>query len=352
VAPPGIEAAPAGPAVGRLSAAESLTGFGSTFAFAAPEILGDAFGIGILQRVPPVPNPPPIPPQPGVPPRPGQAGWRTDVATAAIVPSIRSIKICENQSPIPTDRIFYSFNYFNQVNYGINRQFNAPISDINIYRHIFGFEKTFWDKRASFGLRPAINTVNANSPIPGVGQQSTAINQLNVFVKYAFWQNEDRSQLLSGGLSIGAPTGPGSFAGANWLTDQNPTYLQPFFGLYYYKNRFFFQGFTSIEVPLDTNAATMLYNDYAIGYVLYQNEDRNASLSGIAPVFEVHVNTPLNHRGVDYFDPWSVPDYVAFTYGTTFLLGERTRLLTGLVTPVTGPRVFDFEAVAMLNIYF
>jgi hypothetical protein len=202
------------------------------------------------------------------------------------------------------------------------------------------------------GVRVPVNTVNANSPIPGVGQQSTAINQLDVFFKLALWQNEDRTQLFSAGLAIGAPVGPGPFAGARWLADLNPTFVQPFVGLYYYRNRFFVQGFTSIDVPLDQNAATMLYNDYAVGYLLYESRDPSALVRQLAPVFEVHVNTPLNHRGVNFFDPWSVPDFVNLTYGATFLFGERTRLLTGIVTPVTGPRIFDFEVQALLNIYF
>lgn len=355
VAPPGLETAPAAPAAGfgsagMLAAAEELGGIGSTFSFAAPEVMGDAFGIGILQRFPPIPNPPPVPPGPGVPPRPINSIAGTQ--SAAVIPSIRTLKISENQSPIPTNRLIYSFNYYNQVNYDLNHRFNAPISDVNIYRHIFGFEKTLFDGYASFGVRAPINTINANSPIPGIGKQSTAINLVNVFFKGVIWQNEDRSRLISGGLSLGAPTGPGTFAGAPWLANLKAFELQPFLGLYYYRNRFFFQGFTSVEVPIAERLPTLLMNDYAIGYFLYQAADPDQFLTAIAPVFEVHVNTPLNHRGVNFFSTNDVPDFVVMTYGTSFQFGRRTRLLTGVATPVSGPRVFDIEAMALLNVYF
>ena len=62
------------------------------------------------------------------------------------------------------------------------------------------------------------------------------------------------------------------------------------------------------------------------------------------PTVEVHINTPLNHRGaLDASDPFGSPDMVAFTFGTTFGIGSRSSLALGYVRPVTGPRPFDYE---------
>ena len=47
------------------------------------------------------PTPPPLPP-------PGRA--------SSFVASVRGLKISENQSPNPQDRVFYTFNYFAEVN--------------------------------------------------------------------------------------------------------------------------------------------------------------------------------------------------------------------------------------------
>src|SRR4029078_7075377 len=37
-----------------------------------------------------------------------------------IAPSVRSFKIADNQSPFPQDRIFFTFNYFDNVNARLN----------------------------------------------------------------------------------------------------------------------------------------------------------------------------------------------------------------------------------------
>ena len=51
-------------------------------------------------------------------------------------------------------------------------------------------------------------------------------------------------------------------------------------------------------------------------------------------------------------DRASIPDVVNLTYGTSFELYHRAVLTLAFVTPVTGPRPFDFEAVAFLNIWY
>ena len=69
--------------------------------------------------------------------------------------------------------------------------------------------------------------------------------------------------------------------------------------------------------------------------------------------FEVHVNNPLTHR--DAFnpnDPAATPDVVNLTYGINFEAYQSSVLTLGFVTPVTGPRPFDYEALVLLNIRF
>jgi hypothetical protein len=43
---------------------------------------------------------------------------------------------------------------------------------------------------------------------------------------------------------------------------------------------------------------------------------------------------------------------VDLTAGATFGLGNRSILALGVVTPVTGPKPFDVEALVQLNIRF
>ena len=46
------------------------------------------------------------------------------------------------------------------------------------------------------------------------------------------------------------------------------------------------------------------------------------------------------------------PDWVELTMGTTFELFRRSTLAVGIVTPVTGPKPYDLEVLAQLNLRF
>lgn len=73
----------------------------------------------------------------------------------------------------------------------------------------------------------------------------------------------------------------------------------------------------------------------------------------MAPTFEIHVNTPLNHRNAfNPIDPAATSNMVNFTYGLNVGLGRRSLLTFGFVTPLTNPKPFDFEVIALFNIYF
>jgi hypothetical protein len=316
---------------------------------------------------------PPVPPTPGIPnePRPPRPfSGLVESKAKTVVPYIRSYKMADNQSPFPQDRIFSSFNYYNDVNAATNRRFGSPVSGIQIYRYLLGFEKTFLDGYASIGVLDTINNLSSDSRTPGLGGTSTAMGDLNIFVKGILWNNlqqnpsvapdatsvrpyQSQGGLLSGGLCIGMPTGPGSFAGAPFSVAFRNTALQPFLAYYWGRGRFFMQGFEAISVPLDRRDVVMLYNDTAIGYYVYRSKDPHSWVTSIAPTFEVNVNVPLTHRDVfDITDPVGTADVVDLTYGISTLFGRRSLLTLGLITPVTGPRPFNLEAAAYMTYFF
>jgi hypothetical protein len=137
------------------------------------------------------------------------------------------------------------------------------------------------------------------------------------------------------------------------VTSFHETTLQPFVGYRFGWGDFFVHGFTSVDVPTDGNDVTMLFNDIGVGYYAYRNRDEDAIVRAIIPTFEVHVNTPLNHRGaLNFNDLAGTADTVDLTFGATFELGQRSTLAVAFVTPVTGPRPFDYEILAQLNIRF
>jgi hypothetical protein len=317
-----------------------------------PGIIGDMGPLVTARAVPGLPQPPPIPP----PNQPSAPGLPSPKIRSLLSPSVRGFKIADNQSPFPQDRVFFTFNYFNDVNAKLDRYFASPINQLSIYRYIFGYEKTFNDGKGSIGIRLPLNTINAGTS-PGLinqGGQSTALGNVTIFAKYILEYNEKTGNLLSVGLAITPPTGPGHFAGASFLGGTNNTTIQPFLG--YYLNltenkKLFLQGFSALDVPVNYSDVTLVYNDLGLGYFLKRDSD--ATISAIVPTIEVHVNSPLNHRAAySLNDPAGTPSSVNITSGLNVEVQRNSLFTLGVVAPTTGPRPFNVEAVALFNYRF
>jgi hypothetical protein len=291
----------------------------------------------------PLANGPPGPP----PPPNGRAG-------APIYSSVRVFKISENQSPRPQDRVFFSFNYYNNVNNAINSHDLSPITQMKAYVYNFGIEKTFNNGMGSIGIRLPLDNLTANSTVRSVSTPtSTSLGNLSIFAKYILAQNVQTGSLISACWAITPQTAPGRFAGAPYLFPLNSTYFQPCLAFIHNYNRWYFQGFTGFNFAMNPNDVSLYYSDIGVGYYLIRNPDPRAWLWALAPTFEVHVNSPVNHR--DWFnrsDIAGTPDSVDFTFGLNFGIGRSAILTTAFVTPVTAPRPFDSEAVVMLNVFY
>ncbi len=272
-----------------------------------------------------------------------------------IIPSASySFKVAENESPRPQNRFFFTFNYFNNVNDAVNsRLTGGSVGQINVYREVIGFERTFLDGNASFGLRLPINTLTAqDGATPGAGGTFTDVGDLTFVLKYALVNERDR--VFSGGLVVTVPTGPDTFADVPADVEvMHNTLLQPFIGYIFAGDSFYFHGFTSLIVPTDIDDVTILFNDFGIGYFMYRNRNSDRLVTAVTPTAEVHINTPLNHRGAfDFSDPSPTADVVNLTGGVIFELNGRSTLTFGAAVPVTGPRPFDIEGIAQFNLRY
>jgi hypothetical protein len=267
---------------------------------------------------------------------------------------VKGFKIADNQSVLPVNRIYYDFNFFDNVNQPVNQRLQNGIQRVQIYRQLIGGEKTFFDGQASIGVRVPINTITADSPTGGVSTPTrTAINNFNVYTKYLFYSDTATKTFAAGGLAITIPTGPQNFAGANYVRNYNNPELQPYIGLQKTWDRFYFLGFEAVNVPLNTHDVTTLYNDYALGYFVYRTQDKRDLIQGIAPTLEVHINDPLNHRNIfSAKDKAGSADIVDFTSGLNIFFKNKVQLGMAVVTPITGPRPFSIEALTFLNVYF
>lgn len=277
---------------------------------------------------------------------------------ARITTRARVFKIADNQVTRPVDRVFFTFNHFEDVNDAINRRLNSNVYNIQVQRYVIGLEKTFWDRQASLGIRLPLNVVHGDSFTSDPAEfdltrTSTALGDLFVYSKFVLYDDSANNFLVSGGLALTLPVGPTTFAGAKYIQNPHSFAMQPYLSFYKSYGRLFLIAFEAIDVPLNEGDATLLFNDFAVGYVAYRNEAPDALIRLVAPVFEAHVNVPLSHRDpFDLFDLAGTPDVVNLTYGLNVQLGKRAILSGGMVTPVTGPRPFDFEAMALLNIYY
>ncbi len=280
------------------------------------------------------------------------------------------LKVAEGESPIPLDRVFYRFNYYNSLSPSVYQSPFQPYKQVNLFTNVFGFEKTFGEW-FSFGVRIPLNGIDAYSRgpyyvrIPGPGNHvvtvpgvpdygSTQLGNINSIFKIKLAEDRNAAYLVSAGLAISFPTA------ATPKIDPGPstaTVLQPFLGGVYTRNRFFVQGFGSMTLPMISIQSLFLFNDVGLGLWAYRDDSPTAILTGIAPTFEAHLNVPVQGSDrVSYIfnRAGTLPFNTQFnlTFGTTFEFAHRATLGLGFVVPTVGPDPFKYEFLAQFNFRF
>ena len=266
------------------------------------------------------------------------------------------MKIAEGESPQPLDRVFYRFNWYNNVAPARWTSPTETIHNVNLYRNVFGFEKTFFDGNYSFGLRIPFNTLEADAKPDVVGEQgihSTQFGNVNGIFKAVLWEDRRTGDLISAGVTLSLPTA------ASFLINPSQSivlYVQPYGAFIYNRGDLFFQGFMSITAPILHAESIVLFTDLGVGYWWYRNPESRL-LTAFVPTFEIHIADPLRQPDsavqlVGIFDTLRLNNTVDLAVGATLEFGRRTTLGVGLVVPVTGPKPFDLELLAQLNYRF
>ena len=276
-------------------------------------------------------------------------------------------RISDNESPIPTDRVFFDYSYFHDAAM-------AMPSDAN--RFVPGFEKTLLDGRMSvemrfpMGVMESSNIVADSSSFSSTGQ----FGDVEVILKAILLQEE--TWTLSMGLGISVPTAPDVNVG---LADGTPlakianhsTHLLPFFGLFVKPNDdWFAQAYVQIDIgasddhvwanlngsgltPIgDVCDQTQIFIDAMIGRWLYRNPSQR--LSGLAAVLEAHYTGGLNAPSAVQAAGFTIGDnpggynVLDLTVGAHAVVGKTTVTL-GFATPVTQDRGFDGELRFFVN---
>jgi hypothetical protein len=300
-------------------------------------------------------------------------------------------KISENDSPIPRDRVFFSYNHFQNAVQVSETAFGQNTPSVfrqePIDRYTMGFEKTFFDGSSSVEVRmPLQGTINAQ--LETVGLNTANVGNLTVVLKRLLYM--DGATAIGAGMAIETPTGSDTFARIQTFGLQfknQTTHLLPYIGFVWspgdprwgWGSGLFLSGFAQMDINTSSNPVEVLdanrlpirtlgqltdqnlgFLDIAAGYWLYR-DPYAPRLTGIAAVTELHYTTTLqdadrivgvqNRVPIVLNDTGNRFDILNGTIGVQFLMFDASSLRVAGVFPLGGEnrRLFDSEVQVQFN---
>ena len=287
------------------------------------------------------------------------------------------LKIAENTSPIPRDRVFVNYSLFD----------NVPLfpGGVTVNRFSPGFEKTVLDGWGSFEMRfPLASTLDSSFDVDGPAQTGKVqFGDLYMVGKYLLART-DRAA-LSAGLVVTVPTANDLRVflsdGEQLVQVRNQTvHLMPFLGWLYAPGRFFAQGF--VDVDIDTNGNEVLINQWgrglmpsgriqdttlldvnlSTGYWAFRRPARHAAahVQGFAPMLELHLTRSLQSAdvvssgGFRIGQPRDDTQFLGLVLGGAIELCNQNMLTVGYAVPIGNgsDQPFDGELRAFWNRFF
>jgi len=250
-------------------------------------------------------------------------------------------KVSDNDTPRPVDRFYMSYNYFGDVN---RSQMPSFAQGLNLQQQLFGFEKTFLDGDASFGMRLPYIQLNGMSEL-----QNNVVGDLSLRWKFAWINDPQTGNVFSTGMIMSLPTGNAQSILPDGTSSPSAVLFQPWAGFIYNFPRWYTQGFSSLAIPSDSRDPMIFFNSISAGYWLYRDNSPRSRLKAIVPVIELHLNTPLTNRSMDsaiFFQ-----DQFNLTTGIYTML-RRMTIGVAVGTPLVGPKPYNVEAIGNLNFRF
>ena len=266
-------------------------------------------------------------------------------------------KQADFSSPCPVDRVFFSFNHYN--NGAVDFLGNSE----NVDRAVVGFEKTFWNRLASFELRvPFVSGLESDQVVGDTlggefGNLSTTWKLLLI--------NNRRFAVSAGNTMVWPTADDGSIPQFGLIFENEEIHALPFLAFLHRPNSLWFQqGIVQVDFQLQENKLrtpssvtdlddpTLLFLDYSIGRWLYQS--RRGAVRSVASVLELHYTTTLEDSFAATAGLDSRRDILNIIGGLHLQLGNRTRLRVAGGAPLrTGmDRAFDSEISVQVARYF
>ncbi|WP_010582508.1 hypothetical protein [Schlesneria paludicola] len=331
-------------------------------------------------------NPPTI----VVPPNPGQYQVYDVVRQSTIGgldPALTTgrTKLAEGSSPIPRDRVFFNYSYFDNAQIAAN--------GVNVSRYTPGFEKTFFNQRASVEVRiPFASTLTSNvDTTTGVANPTDLqFGNMTIYAKALLFQSRTFAYSTGMGMSLPTANNVNAYSGSiqTLHISNDAVHLLPFVGGVYTPNdRFYSQGL--LQFDFDTNGnrvysntsldgstssgalgrigsfqdASFLYASLSAGYWAYRTQTPGPTgLTGFSPLAELHYNRSLqsgdvirdNNGFAIYGQSFSNIEVLNAVIGANMIFGRNKILTVGYTTPLGMgvDRQFAGEVRAMFNWYF
>jgi hypothetical protein len=284
-------------------------------------------------------------------------------------------KMSEDANPLPRDRFIFDYDYFGHTFLAPNGQ------DVN--RFVFGVEKTFFDRLASFEMRLAFASTLNSDIAAGGGTQASRVEfgDLRLTQRFLLWNGP--LVHVGSGLGMYLPTGNATRVSA---TDGTPLVripnqsitLSPYLGaLFTPTDRLFGQAWVVFDFdtngnPVEINTdgtglsnvgrirnATNMQWDGQLGYWVYRNRS-SSLLTGVAPFLELHYATTVQNQDLVEAGAFVVGDLrnrvdeLNMTAGLTALFGNRSLLQLGVVVPLRwgDDRSFNVQFGVRANFFF
>ncbi|MCA9082919.1 MAG: hypothetical protein KDA81_02630 [Planctomycetaceae bacterium] len=277
--------------------------------------------------------------------------------------NVGRLKLAENVNPIPQDRFFVSYSYFEDV--------NILGGGADVHRITPGFEKTFMNGNASLEFRfPFADTVSSTYDTANGLRNATEFGNMSVWWKALLIQ--DCCWTVSAGSGMTLPTADDYVVldGANGLRVENQAvHWLPFLATTYTPDdRWFMQTMLQFDVDVNGNPVSFgtafptsagrahdnayMFVDLSVGYWVYKSRCCHNTIQGIAPVIEFHHNTALDNG-----DPIPALGLAApgrttvsnMVFGLNTKLQDGKSVTMGYVTPIGKDRQFDGELRLFFN---
>jgi hypothetical protein len=284
-------------------------------------------------------------------------------------------KMSDGNSPLPRDRVIFDYDYFNHAAVTTFSRDFLTGRTVDVNRFSPGFEKTFFDRRASVEVRvPFASTLSSDINADGPSNTSRAeLGDVHLAFKALLWRGEAFN--FAAGLGVDLPTADDTRVltsdGTTLIRIRNDSVLlTPYFAYLLTPNdRLFFQNWFQVAFdangnPVDANPdltglqnfgrinlQSLLEIDAQLGYWLYRPGDGAGRVRGLAPFVELHYNSTMGRSDVVQAGTFAVGiagshfDELNLAAGVIAQIGDNFLLSVGAVAPLKGhdDRSFDWQ---------